>query len=350
MKQLRIIGITISTLFVAAICNAQVSFFKPDWQIGDTWRVEFAERDYSQFYAAMEFIGGPKFGNFGSLSSYLFEVTDTKAINGKECFEVDLFEQYSDRDVLIMRLYYTVDTLKIRLVEKIIDNGGILPDNVPEGEGPIVEPYSTTYLPLSWPDFMQLDPAHSPQVFGSILQETTVGGDILTVNWRLGYNAQDGTYYSTWQQIWKKGEPWWSEMKTVAADGQVITKAKTFFVEAPPTKTFDVAVSPDMLWPPNHDMVEIISTIVGEDMQSPHVNFKIDSVESNEPDDAPGAGDGHTTGDFEITADGKLFLRAERDGKGSGRIYTITYTATDGSGNQGTASASVAVPHDQAPK
>jgi hypothetical protein len=31
----------------------------------------------------------------------------------------------------------------------------------------------------------------------------------------------------------------------------------------------------------------------------------------------------------------------------AGRIYTVTYSATDASGNKATASATVTVPHDQ---
>jgi hypothetical protein len=39
-------------------------------------------------------------------------------------------------------------------------------------------------------------------------------------------------------------------------------------------------------------------------------------------------------------------LRAERDGAGTGRVYTITYRVTDESGNSAIASAAVIVPHD----
>ena len=48
------------------------------------------------------------------------------------------------------------------------------------------------------------------------------------------------------------------------------------------------------------------------------------------------------------TDDRQFQLRAKRAGtKPAGRIYTITYSATDGSGNKATASATVTVPHDQ---
>ncbi len=44
--------------------------------------------------------------------------------------------------------------------------------------------------------------------------------------------------------------------------------------------------------------------------------------------------------------DGKIYLRAERSGKSNGRIYTITYRATDCAGNSSAASTTVTVPHD----
>ena len=72
---------------------------------------------------------------------------------------------------------------------------------------------------------------------------------------------------------------------------------------------------------------------------------------ASEPDDAPGDGDGRTTGDIAEadadSADGTLQLRAERDGGGSGRVYELTYMARDASGNEAPALALVTVPHDQ---
>jgi hypothetical protein len=74
------------------------------------------------------------------------------------------------------------------------------------------------------------------------------------------------------------------------------------------------------------------------------------SVTSSEPDAAPGNSDGATTGDIDDatagTADGDLLLRAERDGRGPGRVYTLTYKAVDRSGNATPAIATVTVPHD----
>ncbi len=44
-------------------------------------------------------------------------------------------------------------------------------------------------------------------------------------------------------------------------------------------------------------------------------------------------------------------LKAKRAGTSpAGRIYTVTYSATNGSGNKATASAIVTVPHDQGKK
>jgi hypothetical protein len=73
------------------------------------------------------------------------------------------------------------------------------------------------------------------------------------------------------------------------------------------------------------------------------------SITSNESDNAKG--DGNTNGDIpaaDIGTDDREFrLRAERQGGGDGRIYTVTYAATDGCGNTTETSAEVRVPHDQ---
>ena len=52
-------------------------------------------------------------------------------------------------------------------------------------------------------------------------------------------------------------------------------------------------------------------------------------------------------GYFQVDTNGNISLRAERSGTGTGRIYTLTYSATDCSGNSSTAEVTVTVPHNQ---
>jgi hypothetical protein len=109
--------------------------------------------------------------------------------------------------------------------------------------------------------------------------------------------------------------------------------------------TLDVTVSPDTLWPPNHKYVTVVPTIAVSDNFDPDPSVTLVSVESNEPDN--GHGDGNTTDDIVINEDGTIDLRAERSGTGDGRIYTITYRATDACGNSTEVSVTVTVPHNQ---
>lgn len=110
----------------------------------------------------------------------------------------------------------------------------------------------------------------------------------------------------------------------------------------------EVVLAPTLLWPPNHKMVDIAASVTVSDICDPSPTFVLASITSSEPDDARGIGDGHTMNDIQEAAfgtpDTAFKLRAERAGRGSGRIYTVTYTAMDGSGNQASASAVVVVP------
>lgn len=103
-----------------------------------------------------------------------------------------------------------------------------------------------------------------------------------------------------------------------------------------------LVAGPSTLWPPNHKFVPVRIKIKTEDC-SP-VKSKIVSVTSNEPVD--GLGDGRTQPDWVITGDLTLKLRAERSGKGSGRVYTITVEASDGINPPTQGTVEVKVPHD----
>jgi len=106
-----------------------------------------------------------------------------------------------------------------------------------------------------------------------------------------------------------------------------------------------VTVTPDILWSPNHKMVDITATVTVSDICDTAPVVILTSITSDEPDD--GLGDGDTENDIQITTDYDFRLRAERAGTGDGRVYTITYTATDSSSNSASATATVRVPHNK---
>ncbi len=125
--------------------------------------------------------------------------------------------------------------------------------------------------------------------------------------------------------------------------------------EEPPVLT--VELTPSVLWPPNHKLVEISPTITLTDNEDPAPGLELVSITSNEPDDGgqdvawspenpEGLGDGNTVGDIQVVDD-QVFLRAERAGTGEGRVYTLTYQATDRAGNVTTMETLVRVPVSQ---
>jgi hypothetical protein len=106
-----------------------------------------------------------------------------------------------------------------------------------------------------------------------------------------------------------------------------------------------VSASPNVLWPPNHKMVPVQVSVSATDTCDPNPTCLVTAVASNEP--PTGGGSGNTQPDFVITSPLSVDLRAERDGTGSGRIYTLTVKCTDHSNNSSQATTTVSVPHDQ---
>jgi hypothetical protein len=115
----------------------------------------------------------------------------------------------------------------------------------------------------------------------------------------------------------------------------------------PPALT--VTLTPTVLWPPNHQMVRITATVnVTDSCGGAPPEVVLVSIVSDQPDNGPG--DGNTVNDIQDaqieTFDTSFLLRAERaGGDPAGRIYTITYKATDSSGNETFVSKTVHVPH-----
>jgi hypothetical protein len=128
------------------------------------------------------------------------------------------------------------------------------------------------------------------------------------------------------------------------------------------------------LWPPKHDMrcVKLYVQASDETANPDAIQILSATLRSDEPDNAYGWGDGHTTGDvngldgfsapvpvahlfapvpgypglFKAT----VLLRAERAGNGDGRVYTFEVTASDEGGNTSSASCVVVVPLNQKKK
>jgi len=115
--------------------------------------------------------------------------------------------------------------------------------------------------------------------------------------------------------------------------------------------SLSVSLSPNILWPPNHKLVKITASIEVSDSCDGSPVVELVSITSNEADDDHAKGHGNKGGDIRKarfgTDDRAFSLRAERAGKGFGRVYSITYRATDTSGNVANATAEVTVLHDR---
>jgi hypothetical protein len=120
------------------------------------------------------------------------------------------------------------------------------------------------------------------------------------------------------------------------------TAVVTVIDETPPSVS-NVSVTPSILWPPNHRTADVTVTYDATDNCGP-VACTL-SVTSNEPID--GLGDGDTAPDWQVVDAHHVRLRAERSGTGNGRVYTITITCTDDSGNTTVRTVTVSVPHNQ---
>ena len=98
------------------------------------------------------------------------------------------------------------------------------------------------------------------------------------------------------------------------------------------------------LWSPNHQMVPVQLNYSIEDNCCTSVTNTV-TISSNEP--VNGLGDGDKSPDWKIIDEHNILLRAERSGKGTGRVYTITIVSTDASGNSSSKQVTVSVPHDK---
>jgi hypothetical protein len=125
-----------------------------------------------------------------------------------------------------------------------------------------------------------------------------------------------------------------------ATDEVTITVEDT----SPPT-IISLVPSPSILWPPDHTMRAVSVAVQAEDNCTPEPPCALAEVSSNEP--VTGRGTGATKPDWEIIGPSALSLRAERSGKGDGRMYSLVLSCEDDYANVARSSTLVEVPHDR---
>ncbi len=99
-----------------------------------------------------------------------------------------------------------------------------------------------------------------------------------------------------------------------------------------------LTATPNSLWPPNKKMTDVTIGVTVKDDSDPAPVCQITGVTSNEPLDPS---------DWTVTGPLELTLRSDRDGSGTGRLYSIGVTCTNASQLSATGVVTVSVPHDQ---
>lgn len=110
--------------------------------------------------------------------------------------------------------------------------------------------------------------------------------------------------------------------------------------------TLRITPTPAVLSPANGAMQDVSMAVQVIDTCDAHPSWWLESVTSSEPADRGGVDVAEAALGSPDTV---LLLRATRDGRGTGRDYTVTYHAHDAAGNLASATATVTVPHDRRP-
>lgn len=127
--------------------------------------------------------------------------------------------------------------------------------------------------------------------------------------------------------------------------GQFTECQQTVTVEDTQPPAIVASVTKTMLWPANHDLINVGLNIDILDLCDSGVPAVV-RVYSNE-DDQWWSGTGFFSPDAKNIAEATLRLRAERSGIGIGRVYLIVVEATDNSGNSSETTLTVIVPHSR---
>jgi dipeptidyl aminopeptidase/acylaminoacyl peptidase len=185
--------------------------------------------------------------------------------------------------------------------------------------------------------------------FPGDLYSTSGGGveQLITENADRAVWSPDGTKISFLRFDYSTGSGIWVRDLASGAEQRISNSTSYAYLSKPdwqpivnqPPDCSAATANPKRLWPPNHKF-RAVSLGGASDLDGDPVTISIDSVTQDEPvGRAPDAQLGPNSG--------QLLLRAERDPKGDGRVYTISLTATDGNGGACTARTTVEVRRQQ---
>ena len=170
--------------------------------------------------------------------------------------------------------------------------------------------------------FNQEPPASPPQDFASVI---------------VAQQNADGS----WTDPYYTGDP------SIGTAWALLTLQKVTVVLNQPPDCSDAYADPGCLWSPNNKLVAI--DILGvTDPDGDPVTITITGITSDEPTASDeGAGGAKHAPDATGVGEDMAQVRSERSGLGNGRVYEISFTASDGMGGECEGSVIVCVPHDQ---
>ena len=215
---------------------------------------------------------------------------------------------------------------------------------------------------------------------------TSPGGDAVTLDGTGSFDPENGALTYAWSAIGVTFDDPTSATPTgtfllgtttvsltVTDDaGNTDVDTVDVTVEDTTAPSVDCSTDVDVLWPPNHRKVSVQISIAADDACVATGDLTVDlaTASSSEQDNGTGFGDGDTDGDVNcddgfsapvpITGlaynaatdrfEGSVLLRAERNGTGGGRFYTLDFTISDGNGNSTPSSCTVVVPKSRGKK
>ena len=133
---------------------------------------------------------------------------------------------------------------------------------------------------------------------------------------------------------------------TSCCDRETSDSDDAIFTPNQPPNVDEAFPSLDCLWPPNHKFVDIIIEGV-TDPDGDSITINVTSITSDEPTTSiDGAGGDKHAPDADGVGTDTASVRAERSGTSNGRVYEITFVASDGIAET-EGSVFVKVPHDK---